>query len=280
MTVGLGVATIVHFIATGSGWRVGAKRTGRLLRLLAQRHELAVPPVAASSSGVMTPDWRVLLIATLVGLPMLAVVSSWPVAALLSLLAVVVRIVVQRMHTARQRSALDASARDLALALAAALAAGQSVRTAVTSAAKTLDGPLQPHLLKAARELHLGSELDSVLSAFAANTQSPRIGVLIGALNLQRRSGGDLAGLLYELAAAFRQRDHSQRDARTATAQARMTAWIVIGAPLAVAVLAELLHRGALTGVFEVAPAAILLGVSCLLYLAGALWVMRLARVG
>ena len=67
---------------------------------------------------------------------------------------------------------------------------------------------------------------------------------LIAAILLQRDAGGDLPALLRELAAALEAADRLERDARTATAQARFTAWLVVGLPVAAAALAELAAPG------------------------------------
>jgi tight adherence protein B len=67
---------------------------------------------------------------------------------------------------------------------------------------------------------------------------------LTAAVLLQRDAGGDLAALLRELAASGEAADRAQRDARAATAQARFTAWLVLGLPLAGAVLTELASPG------------------------------------
>ena len=67
---------------------------------------------------------------------------------------------------------------------------------------------------------------------------------LIAAVLLQRDAGGDLAALLRELAASAEAAERAERDARAATAQARFTAWLVLGLPLAGAVLAELAAPG------------------------------------
>jgi tight adherence protein B len=61
---------------------------------------------------------------------------------------------------------------------------------------------------------------------------------------LQRDAGGDLAGLLRELAASGEAADRLERDARAATAQARFTAWLVLGMPLTGAGLVELASPG------------------------------------
>ena len=81
---------------------------------------------------------------------------------------------------------------------------------------------------------------------------------LIAAILLQRDAGGDLPALLRDLAAALEAARRLERDARTATAQARFTAWLVVGLPLAAAALAELAAPGFLAGLIAAPlPAAL-----------------------
>jgi tight adherence protein B len=83
---------------------------------------------------------------------------------------------------------------------------------------------------------------------------------LIAAILLQRDAGGDLPALLRELAAALEAADRLERDARTATAQARFTAWLVVGLPVAAAALAELAAPGFLAALVAAPiPAALTL---------------------
>ena len=100
---------------------------------------------------------------------------------------------------------------------------------------------------------------------------------MVGAIELHRGSGGDLVGLLRELAAAFRERERAQDEAHSASAQARFTALIVAAIPLVLAVVVELASPGAVTGALLFVPSALMLAIAALLMLAGAWLCMRIA---
>ena len=126
----------------------------------------------------------------------------------------------------------------------------------------------------------LGGGVEDALAGLRARTASPRIEALSGAIELHRDSGGDLVRLMRELAAAFRTRDIARRDARAATAQARFTAIVVAAIPLTLAVVAELAHPGAVSGVFAFAPTALLMTLAICLLVAGCLLCARIGRAG
>jgi tight adherence protein B len=149
-----------------------------------------------------------------------------------------------RARRRRWREELRRSAPSCARAMADALGAGRSIRTAIGDAAASADGAAAHELGTAARALDLGEPTESVLLRLRARAGSHAWDTLIAAVLLQRDAGGDLAALLRELAASGEAADRAERDARAATAQARFTAWMVLGLPLAGALLAELAAPG------------------------------------
>ena len=102
---------------------------------------------------------------------------------------------------------------------------------------------------------------------------------LIAAILLQRDAGGDLPALLRELAAALEAADRLERDARTATAQARFTAWLVVGLPVAAAALAELAAPGFLAALVAAPLPAALTLCALLLQAVGLAAIHRIVRV-
>ena len=102
---------------------------------------------------------------------------------------------------------------------------------------------------------------------------------LIAAILLQRDAGGDLPALLRELAAALEAADRLERDARTATAQARFTAWLVVGLPVAAAALAELAAPGFLAALVAAPVPAGLTLCALLLQATGLVAIHRIVRV-
>ena len=106
------------------------------------------------------------------------------------------------------------------------------MRGALGEVAPSLPGAAGHELRIAARALALGEPTDAGARAAAPRAAACRAwDTLVAAILLQRDAGGDLPALLRELAAALETADRVERDAHTATAQARFTAWLVVGAP-------------------------------------------------
>ena len=213
--------------------------------------------------------------------------AGWLVAGLWSGLALgaaapwVARTVV-RARGRRRRAALAAQAPAIARALADALAGGHSVRGAIAAAAAVggVHGAAGDELRASAAALELGERTDDVLRAFARRAGGGPCDTLVAAVLLQRDAGGDLAGLLRALARALEERARVGADARSATAQARFTAWVVTGLPLAGVVLGELAQPGFITGLISSPLPALLAGSAMALQVVALVCVRRIARVG
>ena len=169
-------------------------------------------------------------------------VRSWEAAAALAGPAAVLAVV--RARRGRYREEVRRGASGAARALADAIGAGHSIRGALAETAPALPGAAGHELRIAARGLDLGEPTEAVLERLRLRAGCRAWDTLIAAILLQRDAGGDLPALLRELAAALEAADRLERDARTATAQARFTAWLVVGLPVAAAALAELAAPG------------------------------------
>jgi tight adherence protein B len=150
----------------------------------------------------------------------------------------------RRRYVEQARGGAAAAAR----AMAAGLAAGRSVRSAVAEAAGGLSGPAGHELRLAAHALAVGEPTDAVLDRLRSRAGGGPWDTLVAALLLQRDAGGDLAGLLRGLAGSLEASARAERDARAATAQSRATAWIVAGLPAAAAAVAEMGSPGFVAG--------------------------------
>jgi tight adherence protein B len=182
----------------------------------------------------------------------------------------------------RWRSSLLDGAPGVARALADALAGGHAVRGAIAEAAARggVPGATGDELRRVAHALALGEPTEAALDHLRDRARAPAYDALVAAVLLQREAGGDLAGLLRELAASLEAGVRLERDARAVTAQARFTGTLVACLPLGAAALAELAQPGFLMGLLSFPPSAALLAAAALLQLAGLLTVRRLARVG
>lgn len=157
------------------------------------------------------------------------------------------------LRTRRRRYAdeLAAGAAPAARALADAVGAGHSARGAIAAAAPGLSGATGRELRAAAEVLTLGEETEVALERLRRRARCAAWDALTAAILLQRDAGGDLVALLRRLAASLEAAERLEADARTATAQARFTAWLVGGLPLGAAGLGELVSPGLLAGLLS-----------------------------
>jgi tight adherence protein B len=101
---------------------------------------------------------------------------------------------------------------------------------------------------------------------------------MVAGILLQRDAGGDLPALLRDLAAGLEAAARQEREALAATAQARFTARLVLGMPLAAAMLAELGSPGFVSRLLANPFSAWLTLLAALLQVVAVIAVRRLAR--
>lgn len=209
---------------------------------------------------------------------------------------IVARILVARRR--RYRAAVEAALPELAMAIADALSGGASLRSALCEAAGVdasgvagagsgarlsgggpVGGAAGHELRRTAAELAAGAATDDALEAMRRRAPSPGMDALVAACMLQRRAGGDLAGLLRESARALEDQARLEGEVRAATAQARFTGLLVVLLPLGGAFLAELASPGWFAGLWSSFLTAWLVGLALALQAVAAVLMHRLGRV-
>jgi tight adherence protein B len=243
-----------------------ARRTGARARARqAARAAARRPRAGARRATLLAAGW---LVGGAAGGLAAAAAGPWLVARLL------------RLRARRRRTALVAAAPAVARAMGDALAGGHAIRGALLAAVAAVPGPAGAELRRATAGLALGEPTDAVLDAVRRRAAAPAWETLTAAVLLQRDAGGDLARLLRDLAARLEQARRDEADARSATAQARFTAWLVAALPLGAAALAELGSPGYLASLAATPVGAVLVAASAALQLLAVLAIRRIARVG
>ena len=179
----------------------------------------------------------------------------------------------------RYRAAVEEGVPELAVAIADALAGGCSLRTALAEAAGGTTGAAGHELRRTAAELEAGAATDDALEAMRRRAGSPGMDVLVAACLLQRRAGGDLARLLRDSARALEDQARLGDEVRSATAQARFTAVVVVLLPLGGALLAELASPGWFADLWSSFLTAWLVGLALVLQVLAAVLMQRLGRI-
>lgn len=179
----------------------------------------------------------------------------------------------------RYRRAVERALPEVAAAIADSLAAGRSLRAALSVAVTSLDGPAAVELARLAAELALGAPTVEAVGGWRRRMRSPRVDAFAAALLSQRLAGGDLAGLLRRFADGAAEHDRVADEARSATAQARFTGLLVVAMPSGGALFAELIQPGFIGRVLGAPASAALLALAAVLQVVGFAAINRLARV-
>lgn len=178
----------------------------------------------------------------------------------------------------RYRRRLEAALPEVANALADSLAAGRSLRGALAEVGGSLEGAAAAEFGLLSREIELGRSTTAAVSALRRRNRSARVDAFCAALLVGRESGGDLAALMRRFAAAAAARDRAERDARSATAQARFTGLLVVAMPLGGLLFAEFAQPGIATSLFGSPLAIVLAALALGMQVIGFLIIRRLAR--
>ena len=163
--------------------------------------------------------------------------------------------------------------------LSGALGAGLSLRQAIARAARDAPEPAAAELRRLAADLTVGARVEEALEAFAARLPDRDLGVMVTAILVQRRTGGDLARALGEIGARLEERARLARELRGATAQARLTAWLVAALPAVAGLAVEASAPGTLSRTLGHGPGLVLLLVAGSLEVVGVLVIRRIARI-
>jgi tight adherence protein B len=238
---------------------VRAGHEGRDPGAVERRRLLVGVSVGALAGGMVT-------VGPLAGLA-LSAAGPWALARLL------------RARRERYRSAVDAGVAQAAVAIADAIGGGRSLRAALGEAAAGLGGAAGHELRRTCAELEAGAATDDALEAMRLRVRSSRMDTLVAACVLQRRAGGDLAGLLRESARAMEDQARLEDEVRSATAQARFTAMLVVLMPVGGGLLAELASPGWFLGLWSSFLTAWLVGIALVLQLTAAVLTRRLGRL-
>lgn len=163
--------------------------------------------------------------------------------------------------------------------LANGASAGLSLVAAVEAASTDLEDPAGEELRRVVDELKLGRPLDEALESLRQRMPSREVSVLVTALVIQQRSGGDVVRALQDLGDALEVRKETLREVRTILSGSVFSSWLV--AVLAAGTL--ILLNGIAPGVLDEmtgSPLGIMaLVVSGTLYIVGFLLIRKTTRI-
>ena len=147
------------------------------------------------------------------------------------------RLVAPMLH-ARADRAVERELPEALDAVARSLRSGSSLRRAVDEAACSVAGPLADDLARVRRALDAGDPLGDALERWAANRPVPGVRLAVAALSLGAETGGASAQAVDGVAATLRTNLGIAAEVRALSSQARLSALVIVLAPVAFSLLA------------------------------------------
>jgi tight adherence protein B len=206
-------------------------RTGgglvRRLAVLLERADMDMGPGALLGVCVATAAAGALLLARLSPAPMLAMP--------LGLAAGFLPIAFVKMKGERRTAKFEEQFPEAIDLMARALRAGHALTTGLALVAEELPEPCGSEFRLVYDRQSFGMPLPDALRLFAERVPLLDARFFVTAVLTQRESGGNLAEILDNLGSVIRQRFRVKRQIKVVTAHARLTGWVLVAMPVAIA---------------------------------------------
>lgn len=231
----------------------------------------------------MTPaEWLLLRTAIAFGAMLLLVLlgKHLVLAALLGAFAgTALPAMVLRRRGGRRQKAFDEQLPDSLQMVAGSLSAGYSLAQSLDGLVREGSQPMASEMGRAIAESRLGVPIESTLDGVADRMDSRDFRWVVMAIRVQREVGGNLAGVLTTVSATMRERAMLRRHVRGLSAEGRLSAYILIGLPLFLALYMLTLRPEYIRPLYTTGMGIVMIIVAGLLLSIGSFWMSRMVKV-
>jgi tight adherence protein B len=184
-----------------------------------------------------------------------------------------------RLRANRWGTRFDAQLPEAFDLLAASLEAGSSLPQAMALVAEEGEPPVAEEFAQVLSETRLGVPLTEAFQASVERVGSRDYAWCVQAVGIQQEFGASLAGVLRTLGEFMRWRQELKREVSALTAEGRVSAYVLIGLPFAVAGFFWLTNPGYL-GALVTSPLGWgMLASAGVLMAIGSAWMLRIVKV-
>lgn len=272
LTIGFGAAVMVVSFLDHSRRRVLARRARAQLGLTND------PDIAESSDETSRRGPSATVLASVGLVSIVGLIALGPLGLLAGGLPWVATRSVRRSRARRRAAALDASLAPALQLVVDQLRVGRTLAAALDAASTSADEPLAGILSRVVTTHRLGTPLADVLDTIAAEEGNRHLDVIASAIGLHSRQGGSISEILTTVVESIEEEDRLRRDLLTLTADARLSANVLLAMPVGALVITSLLSPGYATPLIETPMGRLLSGVGLALGSIGVIWLRHLAR--
>ena len=150
------------------------------------------------------------------------------------LICLAVSFYVRRAKAKRQAAFAD-QLPDVLRLVTTSLRSGFGLTQALDTVAEEAEEPARSEFAHVLVEARLGRDLSEAMRALATRVESRDLSWVVGAIDINRETGGNLSEVLNTVGATIRERQRMARQAATLTAEGRLSARILTALPLLMA---------------------------------------------
>jgi tight adherence protein B len=198
---------------------------------------------------------------------------------LTGLVGATIPVLLVKRTAAKRASTLNGQIVDLIEVLASSLRSGFGFVQSMELAARQQADPLGAELRVTLRELALGVSTDDAMERLGARVADEDLDIVITAVLIQRRVGGNLAEVLDNISHVIRDRVRVRGEVKTLTSQARFSAWIVGLLPVGLSVVISIMQPHYMDPLFLDPGGRVMLLGAITLQVVGFLAVRRIAAI-
>ncbi|MHA7295307.1 type II secretion system F family protein [Arthrobacter sp. HLT1-21] len=194
------------------------------------------------------------------------------------LLAIAVPILVKvglGLLTTRRRKQFADQLDDTLQLLAGGLRAGHSLLRAIDAVSADSEAPTTEEFTRIINETRLGRDLGDALDDAAGRMKSEDFSWVAQAIAIHREVGGNLATVLDQVGQTIRERNQIRRQVESLSAEGKLSAYILMGLPFAMAGILMVVSPGYMNPLFQHPVGYLIMGISAVLLLVGGLWMKK-----
>lgn len=154
----------------------------------------------------------------------------------------------------RRVNAFNNQLGDTITMMANALRGGYSFLQTLDLVAREAPQPMSAEFRRVVQEVGLGRTTEEGLQNLLRRMPSDDLELLITAVNIQMEVGGNLAQILDTIGHTIRERVRIKGEIKTLTAQGRISAWVITGLPVGLAIFISMVNPGYMAPIFTIGP--------------------------
>ena len=183
------------------------------------------------------------------------------------------------LMTDKRRGRFEAQLTDTIQMLIGGLRVGHSIMRSIEAAATEADAPTSEELSRIVNEVRIGKDANLALDEAGRRMDSEDFRWIGQAIQINREVGGDLAEVLEQVAGTIRERSEIKGQVRALSGEGKMSAYILMAMPVAVAIMISFINPG-YTDVFFTEPLGIaMVIVSFVMFAIGGFWMSRIVKI-